>query len=171
MTLGELIKEYLQNNTMTDFSKESGLSRAYAYMLIKNKNNDGGEIVPSIETVKKVARGIHMPFDEVIARLDEDITVGIHPERNPAPPALSPEESALLEDYRVLNDTGQQEATKRVHELTLIPSYVEVRFLGHQKEDNDIIPLAAHHAPGVTGAEDEAVDEVERLRRKYEKED
>ena len=84
---------------------------------------------------------------------------------------LSSAERDMLSDYRVLNDTGQQEATKRVHELTLIPSYVEVRFLGHQKEDNDIIPLAAHHAPGVTGAEDEAVDEVERLRRKYEKED
>ena len=37
--------------------------------------------------------------------------------------------------------------------------------------NNDIIPLAAHHAPGVTGAEDEAVEEVECLRRKYEKED
>lgn len=45
MTLGDMIKEYLKDNTMTDFAKESGLSRAYAYLLIKNKNNSGGEII------------------------------------------------------------------------------------------------------------------------------
>lgn len=77
MTLGDMIKEYLQENTMVDFCEESGISRAYAYMLIKNKNNDGGKITPSIETVKKVAKGIHIPFDEVIARLDDDIMIRV----------------------------------------------------------------------------------------------
>lgn len=51
MTLGDIIREYLETNTMTDFSRESGISRAYAYMLIKNKNNSGGKIVPSWETL------------------------------------------------------------------------------------------------------------------------
>ena len=31
MTLGDIIREYLETNTMTDFSRESGISRAYAY--------------------------------------------------------------------------------------------------------------------------------------------
>lgn len=78
MTLGDLISNYLAaGNTMTDFSRESGLSRAYAYLLIKGKNNDGGKITPSIDTVKKVSRGIHIPFDTVIQMLDDDMIIRI----------------------------------------------------------------------------------------------
>lgn len=62
-------------------------------------------------------------------------------------------------------------AAKRVHELTLIPSYVEDQTFGHPNNDNVIIPVAAHHQPGINGTEEEALEEVERLRRKYEKKD
>lgn len=96
MTLGDMIKEYLKDNTMTDFAKESGLSRAYAYLLIKNKNNSGGEIVPTIETVKKVAKGLHMTFEEVIALLDDNAKITINkPVETP-----SPEEWDILNAYR-----------------------------------------------------------------------
>lgn len=81
MTLGDLISNYLAaGNTMTDFSRESGLSRAYAYLLIKNRNNDGGKITPSIKTVKKVAKGVHIPFDTVIQMLDEDMMIQVNGE-------------------------------------------------------------------------------------------
>ena len=78
MTLGDLISNYLAaGNTMTDFSRDSGLSRAYAYLLIKNKSNGGGKITPSIDTVKKVSKGIHIPFDAVIQMLDDDMVIRI----------------------------------------------------------------------------------------------
>ena len=93
MTLGDMIREYLANNSMADFSRESGLSRAYAYMLIKNKNNNGGKIVPTIETVRKVAKGIHVPFDDVIARLDDNITLTVNA------PKETEEDRAILEAY------------------------------------------------------------------------
>ena len=38
MTLGEIIKEYAEEHSMTQFIKDSGLSKAYVYMLINNKN-------------------------------------------------------------------------------------------------------------------------------------
>lgn len=78
MTLGDLISNYLSaGNTMADFSRDSGLSRAYAYLLIKNKSNGGGKITPSIDTVKKVSKGIHIPFDAVIQMLDDDMVIRI----------------------------------------------------------------------------------------------
>lgn len=78
MTLGDLISNYLAaGNTMADFSRDSGLSRAYAYLLIKNKSNGGGKITPSIDTVKKVSKGIHIPFDAVIQMLDDDMVIRI----------------------------------------------------------------------------------------------
>ena len=170
MTMADRIKERRKamNMTQEELAERLGLQKS---AIAKYENGRVQNI--KRPTIAKMADILECSPAYLMA-LDEDAASGARPNHNPIatqPPALSPEESALLEDYRVLNDTGQQEATKRVHELTLIPSYVEVRFLGHQKEDNDIIPLAAHHAPGVTGAEDEAVDEVERLRRKYEKED
>lgn len=101
MTLGDIIKEYLKDHTMTEFSRESGLSRAYAYLLIKNKSNQGGEIVPSIETVKKVAKGVHMTFDEVISMLDNGETVRIEP----GPTA---EDTALLDAYHAAPEDVQR---------------------------------------------------------------
>ena len=78
MTLGDLISNYLAaGNTMADFSRDSGLSRAYVYLLIKNKSNGGGKITPSIDTVKKVSKGIHIPFDAVIQMLDDDMVIRI----------------------------------------------------------------------------------------------
>ncbi len=124
MTLGDMIKEYLQENSMTDFSKESGISRAYAYMLIKNKNNDGREITPSLETIKKVARGIHLPFDEVVARMNDDITIKI-PRVDPPSLSISPDESSLLEDYRQLNSLGKDKAREYVEDLKANNKYLD----------------------------------------------
>ena len=100
----------------------------------------------------------------------ESLAVGIFAASQYSKP-LPESENRLLEDYRTLNDLGQQEATKRVHELTLIPSYVEDQFFGHPIEDNDLIPVAAHHQPGINGTEENALEEVERLRGKYGKKD
>ena len=101
MTLGDIIREYLQTNKMTDFSRESGLSRAYAYMLMRNKNNDGAPIVPSIETIKKVAKGVHIPFDDVIDMLDDNTEVAIRPKE------IDPDK-ILLEAYHASDARTQQ---------------------------------------------------------------
>jgi len=77
MTLGEIIKEYADEHSITSFINDSGLSKAYVYMLISNKNNKGEPIVPSIETIKKVADGIHTSFEEVFNRLDYDFVVKV----------------------------------------------------------------------------------------------
>ena len=78
MTLGAIIKEYTEEHSMTQFIKDSGLSKAYVYMLINNKNNKGEPIVPSIETIKKVADGMHADFDEVFNKLDYDFMVRVN---------------------------------------------------------------------------------------------
>ncbi len=75
MTLGEIIKEYSEDHSISQFIKDSGLSKAYVYMLIANKNNKGEPITPSIETIRKVAKGMHISFDEIFNRLDFDFMV------------------------------------------------------------------------------------------------
>lgn len=92
MTLGDFIKEYVKDHTMTEFIKDSGLSKAYVYMLVNNKNNNGEPIVPSIDTIKKVAKGIHKSFDELLFALDPDLVVSTG-RSNVEQPALPPYDS------------------------------------------------------------------------------
>ena len=75
MTLGDIIKRYASEHTMLSFTKRSGISRAYAYMLINDKNSKGEHIKPSIETIQKVALGVGMTIDEIFSLLDYDYVV------------------------------------------------------------------------------------------------
>ena len=74
MTLGEIIKEYRLENKMSmdDFSAKSKLSKGYISMLEKNKNpKSGKEIIPSIETIKRVAIAVEKDFDTVFNLLND----------------------------------------------------------------------------------------------------
>ena len=37
MTLGDIIKEYLETHTVSEFVEDSGISKAYTYNLINNR--------------------------------------------------------------------------------------------------------------------------------------
>ena len=80
MTLGYIIKSYRKTNdlSMDDFARASGLSKTYISMLEKNinpKNNQ--EIVPTIKTIGKAAKGMFMTFDELFDMLDNDTKVKV----------------------------------------------------------------------------------------------
>lgn len=78
MTLGQIIKEYREENRMSmdDFSKVSGLSKAYISQLEKNINPKTGEPpTPSIPSIRKAANGMFMEFDELFSQLDPDMKV------------------------------------------------------------------------------------------------
>lgn len=80
MTLGDIIKSYRKTNelSMDDFARTSGLSKTYISMLEKNINpKNGQEIVPTIKTIGKAAKGMFMTFDELFDMLDNDTKVKV----------------------------------------------------------------------------------------------
>lgn len=77
MYLGEIIKEYGKEYSMTQFIKDSGLSKTYVYDLIRGTNKKGEPITPSIETIKKVSKGMHLDFDALFNRLDYDFVIRV----------------------------------------------------------------------------------------------
>ena len=80
MTLGDIIKSYRKTNelSMDDFARASGLSKTYISMLEKNINpKNGNEIVPTIETIGKAAKGMFMSFDELFNMLGDDTKVKV----------------------------------------------------------------------------------------------
>lgn len=73
MILGDLIKKYRKDHhmSMDQFSKKSGISKAYISILERNYNPVNGKpVVPSLETIKAVSSVIGIDFNEVIAMLD-----------------------------------------------------------------------------------------------------
>lgn len=73
MTLGEYIKSYRKANDMSmdDFSKQSGLSKAYISMLEKNRHPQNGKpITPTLETCKKAAKAMGISVNELLKKLD-----------------------------------------------------------------------------------------------------
>ena len=78
MTLGQIIRAYREENSMSmdSFAKVSGLSKGYISQLENNVNPKTGEPPrPSVETIRKAAKGMFMTFDEVMDNLDNDIKI------------------------------------------------------------------------------------------------
>ena len=108
MTLGEIIKDYVDHNSMAFFTARSGLSRAYAYMLINDKNGRGKRINPTMETIQKVAIGVGLTFDEIISLLDHDYVVTVNSQ------GINPESSAILGELEQITEGFTEKQMKRL---------------------------------------------------------
>ncbi len=77
MTLGNVIRSFrdVNNLTMDDFARMSGLSKSYISMLENNKDPRGNTIAPSIETIDKVANAIGVDIDTIINQIDQDVVI------------------------------------------------------------------------------------------------
>lgn len=78
MTLGDIIKRYRNDHTlsMDAFSERSGISKAYISLLEKNRHpKTGKEISPSIQCIRQAAQGMNMDFDDLFALLDGKVEV------------------------------------------------------------------------------------------------
>lgn len=125
MTLGDMVKKYRNENnlSMDEFALKSGLSKGYISMLEKNKNpRNGKKIIPSIETIKKVSLAIGENFNSVLSKLDAEQEISMLATDVEDESCLSNKE-ILIQHYNKLNKVGQNEAVKRVEELTFIDKY------------------------------------------------
>ena len=110
MKLGEIIKNYRTENdiSMREFAKMADMSNAYVSMLEKGVDGRGKKIVPSIETVNKVARACNMTFEALFNQLDGDFPVRVNSQSN-----LTDNEALFIEAYRKA-DAQTQEMIKRL---------------------------------------------------------
>ncbi|MDO5776531.1 MAG: XRE family transcriptional regulator [Eubacteriales bacterium] len=95
-TLGDIIHRYRKDNgiSMTDFSKTSGISKAYIGFLEKNVNpQTGSPIAPSIKIIKLAAQAMHVDFDELFNQIDGDVT--LNSDKDSSAAARTPEDYGL----------------------------------------------------------------------------
>jgi transcriptional regulator with XRE-family HTH domain len=112
MDIGLLIKRHRDENNLTlrEFAARCGTSHSYIAMLENRKNSKTGDpIIPSISMMKKIAKGMGMSINDLIALCDDmEVTLNGTPELNlqlfakksPEEPKLTEGETLLLELFR-----------------------------------------------------------------------
>ena len=99
MYIGNIVKEYRYDNkiSLREFAEKCGVSHGYIGMLEGGKNSKTGEpIIPTIAMMKKIAHGLGLSVNELIAKCD-DMPVSLSEEiKIPGEPKLTEEEEKLL---------------------------------------------------------------------------
>ncbi|MGT2923891.1 XRE family transcriptional regulator [Streptococcus caviae] len=81
MKLGELLNDYRSKYkiSMDEFSKVSNLTKGYISMLEKNEHpRTKKPIIPSYETVQKIAKGMGISFEDLLTKLDADQEIAVN---------------------------------------------------------------------------------------------
>ncbi len=99
---------------------------------------ENGKVTPKLDTIQKIAVALEVPLVELtntvedIAKFSSSAMIGAAENIGEtiidipkSMQILSKDEQILTSDYRKLNNTGKEEARKRVNELTEIPRYTE----------------------------------------------
>ena len=113
MTLGDLVKDYRTTHDLSQrqFASLCGLSNGYISILEKGLNPKTEKpITPTIPQLCKLAEGMGITVNDLLEKVDDmPIDIG---ESSPAlsrfAPDLTPDETAVLEKYRSLNDQGKE---------------------------------------------------------------
>lgn len=118
MDIGNIIKEYRTKNNISlrDFAAKCGTSHSYISMLELGKNSKTGEpIIPSLTMLKKIATGLSMSVNELIAICD-DMPITLSSENDiknpPAEPQLTEGEEKLLNLIRLMPEEMKKQYTE-----------------------------------------------------------
>ena len=123
MKLGELLKSYRTEHklSMDAFCELSDLTKGYISMLEKNEHPKSKKpIVPSYETIEKIAKGMQISVEGLIDMLDDDQEIQI----NATPPVLS--KSSIQTIYDQLAPPRQSK----------VLTYAERQLYEQKSEDN-----------------------------------
>lgn len=80
MKLGEIVKDYRTRNhlTMQEFADRCDLSKGFISMLEKGQHPQSiRKLVPSLDTVGKIATGMGMDVNALIDMLDDDFIISV----------------------------------------------------------------------------------------------
>ena len=132
MKLGELLKSYRTEHklSMDAFCELSDLTKGYISMLEKNEHPKSKKpIVPSYETIEKIAKGMQISVESLIDMLDDEQEIQI----NATPPSLSKSPIQTIYDElkpprqaKVLTYAEKQLKEQRNEEETKINEVSEV---------------------------------------------
>ena len=111
MTIGEIIKEYREQNKLSQrqFAQKSGVSNGYISMLEEGRNPKTNEpIVPALATYAKIAKALGITVNDLFVKMDDTpITIG-DKQTTPDENKLTEGEKEFLNLFRMLPDEEQK---------------------------------------------------------------
>ena len=146
MKIGNVIKEYriTHDLSMQEFAAKCGLSKGYISMLEKGVHpQNNKEIIPSIDTVQKVAIAMNLSIDTLLAMVDSDQPIEVSKSSTPVYEAAA--------GCSRLNDGYPNEELN----IRLEPEEFVFRVVGRSMEntllDGDIVIISAQSVPDYNG--------------------
>lgn len=122
MTLSELIKEYRQQNGLSQrqFAVKCGVSNVHISMLENNRNPKTGQpLTPTLPMLKKIADGMSISLDRLLA-ITDDFMIDMS---SPLDTELSPDEYNLISLYRQLDRDDQGEIRGEIKQMLKSEKY------------------------------------------------
>lgn len=137
-TISERIKKGLEirNMKQAELVEKTGIGKSsistYISGAYEPKQKNIYKIAKALDVNEAWLMGLDVPMERQQLTLNNN---------------LSKEETTLLTNFNKLNETGKDEAIKRVEELTQIDKYTH-------EEKNHLMPIAAHDKEGNFSKED-----------------
>lgn len=140
MKIGNIIKEYRINHnlSMQSFADKCGLSKGYISMLEKGKHpQNGKEIIPSIDTVQKIASAMGITVDNLLEAVDSDQPIVVSRDF----PATAPVYSAAAGKGRLNDGYPNEEYPMRLDDDEFL-FRVAGRSMEPTLRDDDLVVVA-----------------------------
>lgn len=158
MKLNKYIKDYrkFHNLTLQDFAETAGLSKAYVSILEKEvRPQNNKKIVPSIETIKKIASATGKTLNELILLLNADEQIAVNDE---IPSNIIPVKKGTRK-IPVLGSiaAGQPiEAIEDIVDYVYIPEAWQDDFIALKIEGNSMSPTIPNESTVIIRLQDDA---------------
>lgn len=130
MKLSEIISNYRKENglSMDEFAQKCNLSKGYISMIERDTNPRNDEpISPTFITMQKIAKGMSMETDELIAMLDHGTAMNLHRQK--------------MNDYRAIDQRLLQLGN---YEKRLMIEKLAVAYFATDENTQKIIRMLLH---------------------------
>ena len=121
--LSEIVKTYRSEHglSMERLAANSGLTKGYISMIETGKNPATNKpIMPTIETLSKLANGMNITLDQLISAMDDNTSVIVTDKKK-----ISDEEIELIVAFRQLNIKGRQKLFDYIDDLSENKKYTK----------------------------------------------
>lgn len=148
MTLGDIIKNYREQNNITivEFAKACSLSKGYISMLENNINpRNNKPISPTLPSMAKVASGMGIDLDSLLKMLDAEQPVQLLEDPVPASAPLPADQQQLNDLYTQLDSSNKKKVIIYTQNLLSTQRMEDELLAAHARTDVEHTPEGLKH--------------------------
>ena len=107
--LGRVIAEYVKYHPVAEFVKQSGISKAYTYMLLGGKGSSGKKMELTLSIIERAAKGMGISTGALLSEMG--VISGVYEKVNFSS-LYTDKEKAIIDSYRKMSDAEKKMAER-----------------------------------------------------------